>query len=275
VVDKNHKPLAGKRVVVTRALEQSQSLMDALRDAGAEPVLLPLLAFAPPDDFSELDDCLRHGTQFDWVFFTSQNALRAVLQRCVGLGLPLDQAFAGVKIGGVGPATADAVQAAGLTVTYLSEIHSGQGLAEALAATVKGKRIFLPRSDRANPELAETLTLHGALVKSVIAYKTVAPRLNSQQTLETLFRGGTDAILFFSPSAAHSLRDILGSERFRELGQGVTFVAIGPVTEQALIKEGIGRILVSADTTVSAIVAVLARFFSRAGYQQPAGAKQG
>jgi len=275
VVEKNHKPLAGKRVVVTRALEQSQSLVDALRDAGAEPILLPLLAFAPPDYCSELDDCLRHGTQFDWVFFTSQNALRAVQQRCAGLGVPLDQAFAGVKIGGVGPATVDAVQAAGLTVTYRSEIHSGQGLAEALAATVKGKRVFLPRSDRANPELAEVLTLHGALVKSVIAYKTVAPRLDSQQTLEKLFRGGTDAILFFSPSAAHSLRDILGPERFRELGQGVAFVAIGPVTEQALIKEGIGRILVSADTTVSAVVAVLTKFFSRAGYRQRAGAKQG
>jgi uroporphyrinogen-III synthase len=275
VAEKNYKPLAGKRVVVTRALEQSQSLVDALRDAGAEPVLLPLLAFAPPDDFSELDDCLKHGTQFDWVFFTSQNALRAVQQRCIGLGLPLNQAFAGVKIGCVGPATVDAVQAAGLSVTHRSEIHSGQGLAEALVATVKGKRIFLPRSDRANPELAETLTLDGALVKSVIAYKTVVPKLNSPQTLEKLFRGGTDAILFFSPSAAHSLRDILGSDRFRELGQGVAFVAIGPVTEQALVKEGIGRILVSADTTVSAIVAVLAKFFSRADYHQPAGAKQG
>jgi uroporphyrinogen III methyltransferase/synthase len=275
VVEKNHKPLVGRRVVVTRALEQSQSLVDALRDAGAEPVILPLLAFAPPDDLLGFDDCLKHGTQFDWVFFTSQNALRAVQQRCAGLGLPLDQAFAGAKIGGVGPATVDAVQAAGLTVTYRSEVHSGLGLAEALAATVKGKRVFLPRSDRANPELAEVLTLHGALVKSVIAYKTVAPKLNSQQTLEQLFRGGTDAILFFSPSAAHSLRDILGSERFRELGQGVAFVAIGPITEQALIKEGIGRILVSADTTVSAVVAVLAEFFSRAGRHEPAGAKQG
>jgi uroporphyrinogen-III synthase len=275
VVEKSHKPLEGKRVVVTRALEQSQPLVDALREAGAEPILLPLLAFAPPDDFSELDDCLKHGTQFDWMFFTSQNALRAVQQRCVGLGLPLNQVFAGVKIGGVGPATVDAVQAAGLTVTHSSEVHSGLGLAEGLAATVKGKRVFLPRSDRANPGLAETLTLHGALVKSVIAYKTVAPKLNSQQALEKLFRGGTDAILFFSPSAVHALRDVLGSERFRELGQGVAFVAIGPVTEKALIKEGIGRILVSADTTVSAVVAVLEKFFLRAGYHQPAGAKQG
>ena len=89
MVEKTHKPLAGKRVVVTRALEQSQSLVDALRDAGAEPVLLPLLAFAPPDDLSELDDCLRKsGTQFDWVAFcTSQNALaRCAAALFVGYG---------------------------------------------------------------------------------------------------------------------------------------------------------------------------------------------
>ena len=271
----NLKPLAGKRVVVTRALEQSQSLVAALRDAGAAPVLLPLLVFAPPDDLSELDDCLKHGTQFDWVFFTSQNALGAVQQRCLALGLPLNRAFAGVKIGGVGPATVDAVQAAGLTVTYLSEIHSGLGLVEVLAATVKGKRIFLPRSDRANPEMAEILTLHGALVTSVIAYKTVAPKLDFQHTQEKLFRSGTDAILFFSPSAAQTLRDLLGSDRFRELSQTVAFVAIGPVTEQALIKEGIGKVLVSADTTVAAVVTTLADYFAKAGQQQPAGAKQG
>src|SRR5260370_13505845 len=60
VGEKNHKPLAGKRVVVTRALEQSQSLIEALREAEAEPVLLPLVAFAPADNFAELDACLKN-----------------------------------------------------------------------------------------------------------------------------------------------------------------------------------------------------------------------
>src|ERR1700722_15156998 len=73
VGEKNHKPLAGRRVVVTRALEQSQSLADALREAGAEPVLLPLLTIAPADNLAELDACLRNSGRFDWVFFTSQN----------------------------------------------------------------------------------------------------------------------------------------------------------------------------------------------------------
>src|SRR4029077_1134135 len=116
VGERNHKPLAGKRVVVTRALEQSQSLAEALRDAGAQPVLLPLVAFAPPDNPTELDACLKNSTRFDWVLFTSQNALRAVQQRCAALELSLNNVFAGVKIAVVGPATAEAVTTVGLPV---------------------------------------------------------------------------------------------------------------------------------------------------------------
>src|SRR5260370_42352953 len=65
VGEKNHKPLAGKRIVVTRAAEQSQSLVEALRNPGAEPGLLPLLAFAPPDDPAQPDACLNNGLHFD------------------------------------------------------------------------------------------------------------------------------------------------------------------------------------------------------------------
>src|SRR5258708_9036921 len=75
VAEMNHKPLAGKRVVVTRALEQSQSLVDALRDSAAEPIVLPLVAFAPADNPAELDGCLKNSPRFDRDFLTPQNPL--------------------------------------------------------------------------------------------------------------------------------------------------------------------------------------------------------
>jgi uroporphyrinogen-III synthase len=275
VGETNHKPLAGKRVVVTRAVEQSQSLVNALRDAGAEPVLLPLVAFAPADNLSELDACLKNSALFDWVFFTSQNALRAVQERCDALEIPLDQVFDGVKIAAVGPATADAVTAAGLTVNFISRIHTGVALAEELSAAAQRKRVFLPRSDRANPDLIEVLNLHGWQVTPVVAYKTVSPNANSSDMQESLLLGDADAILFFSPSAVHHLRDLLGAPRFRDLSRQFIFVAIGPVSENALKAEGVGRILLAADTTVSATVAALSEYFSKAGQHQPAGAKQG
>jgi len=274
VGEKNHKPLAGKRVVVTRAVEQSQSLVEALRNAGAEPVLLPLLAFAPPDDPAQLDACLKNGAQFDWVFFTSQNALRAVQQRCAILELSLPTVFDGVKIAAVGPATAEAVTDAGLPVSFISRIHNGVALAEELASEVQRKRIFLPRSDRANPELIAVLKRFGAQVTPVVAYKTVSPNSDSPDTQESLLRN-VDTILFFSPSAVHHLRELLGEQRFRDLSRQSIFLAIGPASENALKAEKVDRILLATDTTVAAVVATLADYFAKAGQQQPAGAKQG
>lgn len=268
------KPLAGKRVVVTRAAEQSAPLAEALRAAGAEPVLLPLVAFAPPDSFTELDTFLKTVGEYDWVFFTSQNALRAVQERCSALGRSLAQALAGAMIAAVGPATADSIRAAGLSVAYVSHVHRGTALAEELASQVAGRRVFLPRSDRANPELIEALERHGAKVRALVAYKTIAPEPDAQRVQQALQRGA-DAILFFSPSAVHHLREIMGVERFRDLSAQSIFVAIGPISEKALRAEGIDRVLVAADTTIAAAIATLAEFLSKAGQHQPAGAKQG
>jgi uroporphyrinogen-III synthase len=275
VAERNHKPLAGKRVVVTRALEQSESLVGALRDAGAEAILLPLIAFAPAENPAELDACLKNSARFDWVFFTSQNALRAVQERCAALELPLLKIFQGVKIAAVGHATADAVAAAGLTVNFIPRIHTGVALAEELSAETQSKRVFLPRSDRANPDLIEVLKLHGWQVTPVVACMTVSPNADSSAALESLLHGDADAILFFSPSAVHHLRDFIGSQRFRDLGHQSVYVAIGPVSENALKAEGVGRVLVAVDSTVSAVVAILADYFTRAGQNQPAGVKQG
>lgn len=275
MAEMNPKPLAGKRVVVTRALEQSQSLVEALHDAGADPVLLPLVAFAPPDNPGELDACLRNSARFDWVFFTSQNALRAVQQRSAALELSLSRMFQDVKIAAVGPATAEAVTAAGLTVNFISRIHTGVALAEELSSETQNKRVFLPRSDRANPDLIEVLNLHGWQVTPVVAYKTVSPNSDSPDALESLLRGDADAILFFSPSAVHHLRDLVGSQRFRELSHQSIFVAIGPVSANALKAEGVSRSLLASDSTVAAAVSILSEYFTKAGQQQPAGAKQG
>lgn len=269
------KPLAGKRIVVTRATEQSQPVADALREAGAEPVLLPLVAFAPPDSFAELDDFLKTVGEYDWVFFTSQNALRAVQERCAALGLSLSQNLKDAMVAAVGPATADAIRAEGLQVAYISHVHRGEALAEELASQVAGRRVFLPRSDRANPELIEALNRHGAKVRAFVAYKTVPPDDDARRVQQTLPQGSADAILFFSPSAVHHLCEILGADGFRDLSTSSICVAIGPITEKALRAEGIERVQMASDTTIAATITALAEFFSKAGQHQPAGAKQG
>ncbi|HUL34305.1 MAG TPA: uroporphyrinogen-III synthase [Candidatus Eisenbacteria bacterium] len=267
------KPLAGKRVMVTRAAEQCGALVDALREAGAEAVVMPVVAFAAVERPKELDRWLTGAARLDWVFLTSQNAVRALEERCAALGRSMAKSFGGVRVAAIGPATAEAAQAAGVSVDYTAQVHNGVALAGELAGEVRGKRVFVPRSDKANPELIAALEANGAQVIAVVAYRTIAATTDSQ-SLQDVLAKGLDAALFFSPSAVHHLREMLGEERFLELGRQAVFVAIGPVTERALKEEGVERILLAADTTVAASIAELGEFFSKAGQAQPAGAKQ-
>ena len=263
--------LKGKRVVVTRAAEQSQELVRELQESGAVPVVLPMVAFGPPEHPEVLDTAIRHLREFDWVFFTSQNAVRAVRERCEAMGLELGGKAAGfadspcatgVKIAAVGPATAEAAEQAGLRVDYVASKHHGTALAEELAERVRGKLVLLPRSDRANADLVQTLERVGAEVVEVCAYRTIRPDESKAEAANKLAELGTDAVLFFSPSAVRHMEELLGAEKFRDLAQRSVFVAIGPVTEQALRKAGVERVLPAQDTTGSAAIKTLATYFA-------------
>jgi uroporphyrinogen-III synthase len=268
-----YKSLLGKRIVVTRAVEQSESLLAALRENGAVPVLLPMVSFALPTETAPLDDALRLLQQFDWIFLTSQNALRALVGRCEFLQLSLKDLATGVQIAAVGPATADAIRNSGLEVAYLAKKHQGVALAQELSASIKGKKIFLPRSDRANPDLGQALENFAAQVTEVVAYQTVLPTEAETKNYLRELEQGADAILFFSPSAVHNLQDMLKAARFVVLSRTVAFTAIGPVTEKALRETGVARILVAADTNVAAVLRALAEHFAISPAGLPAGAK--
>lgn len=265
--------LKGKRVVVTRAAEQSEQLVQALRDKGAVPVLVPMVAFGPPDDPSLLDEAIRELRSYDWVFLTSQNAVRALHERSQFVKVSLAQAMAGVRVAAVGPATAEAAGNAGLKVTYVASKHQGDSLADELAGKLRGKRVFLPRSDRANPELVDRLERLGAHVKEIVAYRTIRPDNNDWGEAEAMLREGADAVLFFSPSAVHHLQDLLGNEKFLEFSRRAVFAAIGPVTEDALRKAKVDRVVLAQDTTVAAVLTALINFFSRPKPQLRAGVK--
>lgn len=254
------KALQGKRVVVTRAAEQSEQLVAELRARGAVPVMLPMVAFASPDSPELLDAAIRNLREYDWVFVTSQNALRAIRERCELLKIDLRGAFSGVEIAAVGPATAEALRDAGLRVAHVASKHQGTALAEELAAKVRGKKVLLPRSDRANPDLVESLKRIGAEVTEVCAYKTVGPESGARAAAEKA-AAEADAVLFFSPSAVHHLEEALGKEAFVKLSRGSAFVANGPVTEGALRKAGVERVLLARDTSAGAVVESLTSYF--------------
>jgi len=269
-VDNGASALAGKRVVVTRAAAQCAALCRELVARGATPLVLPLVAFAAPENTAPLDAALRELAEFDWILLTSQNAVQALAARCETLDISLAAAAGSLRIAAVGPATAAAAEKAGLKVAHVAATHHGVALAEELGGQVRGCRIFLPRSDRANPALPEALARLGARVTEVVAYRTLAASPAEEEARRQMERGEAEAVLCFSPSAVQHLADLLGAERMRALQKQMVFAAIGPVTAAALRKAGVEHVVVAPDASVPGILAALA-----AHWQAHAGVRQG
>ena len=266
--------LAGKRIVITRSAAQSEALARELSARGAIPVVLPLVSFADPEDFAPLDEAIAGIERFDWIIFTSAQAVRAVGKRSKELKNPLIRSGSKLRIASVGPVTAQAARRAGFPVEYVAKTHTGAALAEELGKRLHGARVFLPRSDRANPDLPHALKRHGAQVTEVIAYRTLRPTDADQRNLRQIAEGAADAVLFFSPSAVQHFAELFGGGQLRALQDKLAITAVGPVTANALREAGVGRTVLATDTTAAAVVEALEEHFAGSVKQAQAGAKR-
>ncbi|MGH9474962.1 MAG: uroporphyrinogen-III synthase [Terriglobales bacterium] len=250
--------LAGRRVVVTRAAEQAAELLDRLRAAGAEPLALPTIAFAPPADSAPLDAALREWARFDACLFTSANAVRAAFARASALGLAMPPPRGWVCA--IGPATAAALaDYPGWTPGILPAEASAEGVLEALAAyELHGCRIFFPRAALGRAVIPGALAARGAHLTRVTAYRTLLAE-NSRPAALALFPG-VDAVVFASPSAARNLAALLGPEHAARL-RGAAVAVIGTATRGAVEALGWTVAAVAARPSAQALVAALAEYW--------------
>lgn len=244
------KLLAGKRIVVTRAPEQASELIRTLTHMGAEIIALPAVAFESPEDSQPLDRALGELGSFDWILFTSQNAVRFVADRLKQIGLPpVTQ-----RIAAVGPATAEIAKQQGFHVDYVAKHHTAHSLAAELRESISRGRVLLPHSDRADDHVADALRKDGARVTDVVAYRTVAPEAPDQAVLGRIRSGDFDVAVFSSPSAFHNLDAFLGGGEMAKLAESVLFAAIGPTTARAMRESGV-RVHIEAEEASAAGVA--------------------
>ncbi len=233
--------LAGLTVVLTRRAEQAGALTDALRAQGADVRLLPLIAIGPPEDPRPLHDALARAAAFDWIVFTSANAVEAVAG---ARALP-------ARIASVGPATSRAVRSvlenASVALEPASDFRAEGLLAAFEGHDVRGARILLPQSDHARPTLAEGLRDAGALVTAVTAYRTV-PSADAAASAAALL-AGAHVVVYASPSAVDHGIDLCG-DRLRVLPAAV----IGPVTERAARDAGLDVAVVARPSTTDGLL---------------------
>jgi uroporphyrinogen III methyltransferase / synthase len=253
------RALAGRRIVITRAPEQSEELLRRLAELGAEVLTLPMVRFVEPKETGELDGAIRSLAEFDWLVFTSANAVRFFLGRCREVRVwPLP---AGLRMAVVGPATRAALETEGLRAALVPREFRGDALAAELGNEVDGRRVLLPRSDRAGDELPRVLRVAGATVTEVVAYRTAEPESLDATVLELLRRGDADALTFFSPSSFRHFAEAFGGDAARRLSARVAFAAVGPVTAAAIRDAGLPVAVEAPEATASAFVAALERHF--------------
>jgi len=257
------RPLAGKRVVVTRAPEQSGELIRQLEELGAEVLHLPVVRYEPPLDSGPLERAVADLASFDWLILTSQNAVRFFTETVRGkFGMSLDSGVPLPRVAAVGPATAAAAREAGWEVAYIAGRFEGKALAAELGERVKGCKVLLPRSDRARADLPELLRANGAQVTEVVAYRTIDADLNDSVAVEKICAGQVDSITFASPSAFHALVRAIGP-RLREVAGRVVLVAIGPVTAEAIKAAGYDARVVADESTAGGLTAAIADYFRK------------
>ncbi len=247
------RPLWGRQVVLTRAPDRSGELAEALRQAGAEALEVPVTVTAPASDGGEgLDLVARRLGSFDWVAFASVNAVTHLFAH-----LRDARAFGPARVAAVGPATAAALAARGVEADLVSPSGSADGLAGALSAPpAGGGSILLPRSEVAGRELPDALAARGWVVVEVAAYRTVSVPVRPEVADRV---AGADAVVFAAGSAVSA---------YLEAGLAVPPVVacLGPATAEAARAAGLAVAAVAERPDPAAVVdALVAAMGSKAG----------
>ena len=258
------RPLAGKRILVTRPRAQAPELVDRLAALGAEAIEAPAIRIVPPDDTRPLDDARAAAPSFDWIVFTSANGVDAFLERRIARDSRTPD-LAGVRICAIGPATAARIARYGLTIDLAPSDHRGEGVGRALTAgrDLHGSRILLPRADIARPLLPEALRAAGADVTEVTAYRTIpVAGWPGNAVCEMIMQKKIDVTTFTSASAVRSAAHSLGAERAVDLLGETVVAAIGPVTARAARQLGLETTVMPSTYTAQALAQALADHFA-------------
>jgi uroporphyrinogen-III synthase len=255
------QPLAGRRVLVTRARPQSEALCASIRAEGGRAVVIPAIRIEAASDRSALDRALGELERYDWLVFTSANAVEAFYSRIDALetegsmGKGHGQVAAGARTAAVGPATAMALRRNSADPVCVPEDFASESIAEALG-DVSGLHVLIPGSDIARENLGAALRGRGAVVDEVAAYVT-APGEMGPDGVKELERG-FDAVIFMSPSAARNFAALAdGPER---LG-GAVVACIGPATAEEAERCGYRVGLVAEVHSSKGVIDALVRHF--------------
>ena len=235
------------RVVVTRAVHQAEELAVPLRQAGFEVILLPMIAIAPPSDPQPLKQVAARCGEYDWIIFSSTNAVEA-------FAAELPTLPAKVQVAAIGAATRDSAASKGFNVSVTPEKYVAEDLVNALRAetALQGKRILIPSAAVTRDVIPTELRALGAQVDVVEAYRNVLPPDSIAQAPLVFQEPYPHIVLFASSSAVNNLFSLVGASPLSHS----KIITIGPITSATVRKQGLTPFAEAREQTVQALVDV-------------------
>jgi uroporphyrinogen-III synthase len=265
-VSSKRLPLAGCRVLVSRAKKQAGMLSSALRELGCGVIEIPFIEIRKPRSYQPLDEALVNVGNYDWLILTSVNGVEALFDRMEKRKVSA-AALATLKIAAIGPATRKAIEAHGIGVEVTPKEYVAESVVRALHRRVKGKRVLLVRAKVARDVIPRELRKAGAQVDVMEAYETVVPELSRRRLRSALAsdRRKPHAITFTSSSTVRNFVELLGLRAARAAlkktagQQGTHSASIGPVTSGTLREFGLPVDIEATEYTVPGLVEAIVK----------------
>jgi uroporphyrinogen III methyltransferase/synthase len=236
--------LTGKTILITRAAAQSAQLRSRLEALGARVIECPTIQIVPPKTWKPVKDAIRQLSTYQWLLFTSANAVEQFMER-------MGDVPCTVSVAVVGSATAAKLADWGLKPALVPKDFRAEGLLEAFPEKMVGIRILFPRAEVAREVLPDELRRRGATVDIVTVYRTVKAAFGSIR--EILESERVDCIVFTSPS---TIPDDLAP-----LPPEVAVAVIGPVTREAAQLLGLQPVIVPVQSTIPDLVEGIRKHF--------------
>ncbi len=242
--------LKGKTILTTRAASQSGELRSRLESLGARVIECPTIEIVPVDDWSLVDASIRRLSEYQWLLFTSANAVDLFMKRVQLLG-----AVCKLPLGVVGKATAQRLREWNLEPAVIPGEFRAEGLLDAMPQELSGISILLPRAENAREILPSELRRRGARVDVVTIYRTIKGQ--SMSIADLIAAERVDCIVFTSPSTIRFLAES-SETSLPSLLKGVSIAVIGPVTREAAVAYDLKVDIMPSQATIDDLVAAIA-----------------
>lgn len=240
------------KILITRPRAQADDLAEKLRAAGFEVILFPVIEIRPIENNTALDGALEQLNCYEWMVFTSVNAVNVVFENYS----PLLKGKLGLRFAAIGPKTAEALQERGVTPDFVPEEYVAEAILPGLG-DIRGKWILLPRAEIAREALPEAIANAGGIPHEIAVYKTLPAQPDPNGLL--VLKSGVDVITLTSPSTVRNFVAIARQNRLDPLNlpNNPLFACIGPITLKAAQEEGLAHLVAAKEYTAEGLLEVI------------------